>query len=220
MLNLDGLIACTNPYFGVLDFFTNRPSLSEQRARVWNELNNSLLEYRRSIGLVSDGGQPYITEEESELNYELAGQIVYGNVAILGGAALESVGKLIAPIVGKIESLFGRGAGEYGTLSNVEARQWYLQQEARIPKLIGSSASLEEQAMQASQFRNQFRAEARNLMADRNEAARLLREEPNMTWEEVVNKYQARGYQGDDLWNAIIEGSQRSRPSVNQSLGL
>jgi hypothetical protein len=57
-------------------------------------------------------------------------------------------------------------------------------------------------------------------MADRAEAARLNAEEPNMTWEQVVKKYKAQGYTGDNLWNKIIESSQKSRASVNENLNV
>lgn len=57
-------------------------------------------------------------------------------------------------------------------------------------------------------------------MADRELADKLNREEPNMTWEQVQKKYADRGYKGEDLWNAIIDGSQKSRASVNTSLGV
>lgn len=74
----------------VAGFFTDRPTSSEHRDYVWNDLNNSMLEYKRSIGLVSDGGTSFLTDAEVEFNNEMADTIVYGNVAMLGGAALES----------------------------------------------------------------------------------------------------------------------------------
>lgn len=41
-----------------------------------------------------------------------------------------------------------------------------------------------------------------------------------MTWEQVVSKYSGKGKTGDDLYQAIIDASTRSRQSVNESLGL
>ena len=76
-----------------------------------------------------------------------------------------------------------------GTLSNIEARQWYLKQESRIPGLIDRNLSLEEQAKQAVNLRNQFRTQTRKLMADRELAASLNKTDPNMTWEQVIEKY-------------------------------
>lgn len=107
-----------------------------------------------------------------------------------------------------------------GSLSNVEARKWYLEQESKIKDLINTSLPLEQQAKQAFDLRNQFRTMARELMADRKLAEHLMKTEPNMTWEQIVAKKKNEGYSGDDLWIAIIVSSQKSRPSVNKSLGL
>jgi RHS repeat-associated protein len=107
-----------------------------------------------------------------------------------------------------------------GTLTNAQAREWYLANEAEIPNLINQKLPLEEQAKQAFNLRNQFRKEARELMADRELAEKLNKEEPNMTWDQVVEKYKKQGLSGDDLWNKIIESSQKSRQSVNEQLNV
>jgi filamentous hemagglutinin len=105
------------------------------------------------------------------------------------------------------------------SMSNVEVRQWYLKQEAMIPELIDPTASLEIQAKQAVELRNVFRTSARVAMQDQDAAKLLEKANPNMTWEQVVQKYSAL-YKGDELYTQIILASQRSRDSVNQSLGL
>ena len=107
-----------------------------------------------------------------------------------------------------------------GTLSNEEARRWYLDQEAKIPDLNDRTKSPEQQARQAFKLRNQIRIEARELMADRELADHLNATKPNLTWEQVVSKYSERGLSGDALWHAIMESSTRSNPAVNESLGL
>ena len=73
------------------------------------------------------------------------------------------------------------GSGKAGTLSNVEARKWYLEQEAKIAGQIDKSLSLEQQAKQAFELRNQYRTEARELMADRKLAEQLNVSDPNRT---------------------------------------
>lgn len=105
------------------------------------------------------------------------------------------------------------------SMSNVEVRQWYLKQEAMIPELIDPTASLEIQAKQAVELRNVFRTSARVAMQDQDAAKLLEKANPKMTWEQVVQKYSAL-YKGDELYRQIILASQRSRDSVNQSLGL
>ena len=52
-------------------------------------------------------------------------------------------------------------------------------------------------------------------MADRNLAETLYK-----TWEEVIQRQIDKGFTGDDIYKEIIASSQRSRKSVNKSLGL
>ena len=106
------------------------------------------------------------------------------------------------------------------SLSNVESRKWYLEQEKKIPDMINKNLSLEKQAKQAFNLRNQFRTQARELMADRELAESLYKTERNKTWKEIVQKQVDNGYVGDDIYKEIIASSQRSRTAVNKSLGL
>lgn len=108
----------------------------------------------------------------------------------------------------------------YHSLSDSDARRWYLEQEARIPDLIDYKQSLEQQAYQAFTLRNQFRTTARELMADRNKAEALYITDPNRTWNQIINRQIEKGLTGDDIYRAIIESSQRSRTSVNKLFGL
>ncbi len=108
-----------------------------------------------------------------------------------------------------------------GTLSNYEARKWYLQQETKISGLIDDPAlTLEQRARLAFDLRNYYRTQARNLMADRKLAERLMLEEPNLTWEQIIQKGMNKGLTGDDIYFHIIRSSQKSRPGVNQQFNL
>ena len=107
-----------------------------------------------------------------------------------------------------------------GTLSNTEARQWYLLQEKKIAEQIDRSLPIQKQAEQAFNLRNQYRTGARELMSGRTLAEELYKFEPNLTWEEIVKKQIDKGLSGDDIYKAILESSQRSRTSVNKYLGL
>jgi hypothetical protein len=112
-------------------------------------------------------------------------------------------------------------APKTGTLSNVEARKWYLDQEDKILGEIDSNLTLRDRAVQAFNRRNELRTQARELMADRELAERLMREEPNLTLRDLVRrKYQQKGLVGDELWQDILDSSQKSRTSVNKKLGL
>ena len=108
----------------------------------------------------------------------------------------------------------------YHSLSDLDARKWYLSQEATIPDLIDYGKSLEQQAYQAFSLRNKFRTAARELMANREVAEKLYKTDPNRTWKEIVQRQVDKGMTGDDIYRAIIQSSQRSRSSVNKSLGL
>ena len=107
-----------------------------------------------------------------------------------------------------------------GTFSEFEARTLYKAQEAKIPSLLTKDAPLESQAKEAFNLRNQFRTEARKLMKNRDGAKYLTTEEPNMTWDQTVDKYRRQGLEGDELWNKIIESSQKSRPSADKAAGI
>ena len=105
-----------------------------------------------------------------------------------------------------------------GTLSNVEARKWYLEQETKLYDLIDHNLPLEQQARLAFDLRNQYRTQARELMADRKLAESLYKTDPNLTWEQIIQKQISKGLSGDDIYKEIIESSRRSRTSVNRSL--
>ncbi|CAB3661281.1 hemagglutinin repeat-containing protein [Achromobacter aegrifaciens] len=106
------------------------------------------------------------------------------------------------------------------TLTDREARAWYLSKEAEIPSRIDAGLSLEDQAKQAFAMRNDLRSTARELMSNRDLADSLNKSDPNRTWSEITNKYSSQGLSGDDLWRKIIEKSQSSRESVNNGLGM
>ena len=107
-----------------------------------------------------------------------------------------------------------------GSLDNVSARKWYLNQEEKIPDQLNKNGSLENQARQAHKIRNEIRTMARDIRSDRETAEKITRENPNLTWEEIYTKTEKKGYTGNDIYRKIIQSSQRSRSSVNQKLGL
>ena len=113
-----------------------------------------------------------------------------------------------------------KGRPAKGTLDNKAAREWYLEQEKKIPSQLNPNDPLGTQARQAHGLRNEARTMARDLMSDRELAAQLARDNPNLTWDEVVSKTMGKGYTGDDIYREIVSSSQRSRTSVNKKLGL
>ena len=57
-------------------------------------------------------------------------------------------------------------------------------------------------------------------MANRIKAESLYITDPNPTWKQIIQKQIDKGLSGDDIYMEIIKSSQRSRKSVNNSLGL
>ena len=106
------------------------------------------------------------------------------------------------------------------SLSDVDARKWYLDSESKIPSLLDKTKPLEQQAKQAVELRNQFRTQARAAMANSAAAEALDITDPNQTWQMLIDKYSAKGLSGDDIYREIIKAAQRSRTSVNNILGI
>jgi filamentous hemagglutinin len=107
-----------------------------------------------------------------------------------------------------------------GSLSNLQTRQWYDPQVKAIGGKLDTSLPLKQQARQAFDMRNQYRTQGRELMSGMSDAKYLDANHTNMTWDEIVHKYQSQGYHGDRLWRKIIESSMRTNKSVNQHFGL
>ncbi len=108
-----------------------------------------------------------------------------------------------------------------GQLSNVEVRKWYLAHDKTIPDSIDRSLPLEQQARQACELRNQFRTQARNLMADQDARRQLDITDPNKSFEELLaNKMDRKNLTREQAVEDILNTATKTRKSVNKSLGL
>lgn len=108
-----------------------------------------------------------------------------------------------------------------GTMSNLDARKWYLAHDKTIPDLIDKSASIEEQARQACDLRNKFRTQARDLMADQELRKQLDIEDPNKSFEELVkDKMKRKNLTKEQAIEDILKTASKTRKSVNKALGL
>jgi hypothetical protein len=58
------------------------------------------------------------------------------------------------------------------------------------------------------------------MMADRAAAEQLAREQPLQPLEYYIQKYSSQGYQGDALWQRIIEGAKTPNKVVNAKFGI
>jgi hypothetical protein len=108
------------------------------------------------------------------------------------------------------------------SLTNYQSRIWYHYKKSNIPNLLDNTKSLEEQAQQAFNLRNQYRIQARDFMSDRNLADFLIANEQNWSWLDYVEyvKNKEGLVEGQDLWNKIISNSQVSRDGVDKLFKL
>ncbi|MEN3221849.1 alpha/beta hydrolase [Mycolicibacterium porcinum] len=111
-----------------------------------------------------------------------------------------------------------------GTLTNEETRTVYTNYELRMrelrDQLLRDGVSVEERARTMYGMRATIRSWTRSLMADRATADWLNENEQNPTFEDLVERNRAKGRVGDEIYEAIIASSTRSRGSVNAELGI
>ena len=185
-----------------------------------NEVDYALNGGNRYQEAIASGSDPYEVTKNYEFN-KFKAKIELVNVGIEWvGWSVAGAEASLSGILTISSSRTAALSAYAGRLNNLEARTWYLAQEKAIPQLLDKTASLEGQAKQAWGLRNQFRTEARTLMSDRERAAKFEINDPNLTWEQTFDKYSAPGKSTDQIYRDIIDASQRSRTSVNNSLGI
>jgi hypothetical protein len=91
-------------------------------------------------------------------------------------------------------------------------RQWYKAEIAKIPFRVDTKLPLREQALQAFHMRNEIKLAARKMMTDPIEI-RLL--PPPRTFEDIVARARAAGFNGDALWRHIITDASHSNKLVD-----
>ena len=108
-----------------------------------------------------------------------------------------------------------------GKLDNVTVRKWYIWHDERIPEQIDSSLPMEEKARKAFELRNEYRTQARELMADRLLKRKLDIEHPNPTWEEkIADKMERKGMMRKEAIEDIYKTAMVSNKKVNRKLGF
>ena len=102
-----------------------------------------------------------------------------------------------------------------GSLRAYQTRVWYKWQQSMIESRLDRSQPLEQQAKQAFEMRNAIRTQARKAMQDTAWAQHLFVNQRNITFSELIDKYQKRGLFGDHLWQEIIRAAMRSRDKID-----
>ena len=73
-----------------------------------------------------------------------------------------------------------------GKMSDRDARLWYVAHDKNIPDLIDRTKPIEDQARQACDLRNQYRYQARELMADQEKRKKLDVTDPIKSFDELM----------------------------------
>ena len=108
-----------------------------------------------------------------------------------------------------------------GKLDDLTVRKWYIYHDERIHELIDSSLPIEQKARMAFDLRNEYRTQARELMADQEERRRLDRENPNQTWEGILkHKIEDKGMSYEKAVEDIYNTAMKTNVKINRNLGL
>ena len=136
-------------------------------------------------------------------NFDFAKRVANSTKEIQSASTLtELAGKLNLPITPTAKSL-----------TPYQTRVWYSWRKAKIRDMIDVSQTLENQAKQAFNMRNEIRIGAREAMKDADIADFLNTKEANRTWQQVYDYY------GGD-YNKIIDGSMKGRDFVDNIFQL
>ena len=106
-----------------------------------------------------------------------------------------------------------------GKMSNRATRRWYIAQDEKIPSLIDTDLSIEEQAMLACELRNQNRTWTRDLMFDQELRRQLDISDPNMSFEDrILDKMTRKGLTRDEAIRDIFKTATKTRASANKKV--
>lgn len=154
--------------------------------------------YNNAKAIISEKNMPKNIEEFSNICYNPTGDL------------LSELSNLTFENAKKINGMF----------NNKVVRAWYLAHDKKIPELIDSTLSIDQQAKQAFELRNTYKVNARDLMLDQKERKQLDIKEPIKAFEELVQHKKDKGLKGDEIYKDIISSSAKTRKSVNKKYGL
>ncbi|MBI1926505.1 hypothetical protein HYR99_19955 [Candidatus Poribacteria bacterium] len=117
-----------------------------------------------------------------------------------------------------------------GELRNKLIRKWYFKKVNKIPELnqkwLKQGRSARERARKAWEIRHKARLKARRMMK-REEAEKLRSRDKERygnpdgpTFEQIVKKYEDFGFEGNEVYEQIIQSSSRTNREVNQRFGM
>lgn len=113
------------------------------------------------------------------------------------------------------------------TMTNKEIRQWYIEEVSTIPRLdqqwLQQGIAIEERAIRAWQIRHDARIRAREMM-EKPDEVELLRQRDikfygspdGPSFEYLVKRAIARGLQGKEIYQSIVNSSSLTDEQVNK----
>jgi signal peptidase I len=169
------------------------------------------------IGIVDLSAEAFITIEEILKNRFVPFYTAYG----MPSSTQEKPLKYLSYFkrAQELVNFFSKGIKPQ-SLTDREARLWYLRQEYKMRDMLDHSLSLNFQAVQAFYLRNCLRSKARDLMMNQKLAEYLRRNDKNYNWDQIVQRTEDKGFTGSGIWREIIESSMRSRQEANDELGV
>lgn len=109
----------------------------------------------------------------------------------------------------------------FGKFGNKEVRLWYKYRNERIPELLDPSKSLLEQAKEAVRLRNEYKHQARDMMRDQKERARLDAQEKPKSFEELLERKRLKyGLTEEEALLDIIRSSATTNKAYDRLAGL
>jgi len=108
-----------------------------------------------------------------------------------------------------------------GKLGNKEVRVWYKSHDEKIPDLLDKTATIKEQALQATNLRNKYRTQARDLMSDQITRKELDELHPNPTFKQLIErKMKKYGLSIDEAYEDIIRSSTTTNKTYDVKSGI
>mgnify|MGYP000256673425 CR=1 FL=1 len=192
-----------------------------------------MIDNETPIDRIEEGGREYLDSVDLHHRQMLLG--VHGVKDVMGGKVSwtqkargyggKKIDSRLSPNESQSDILkkktFEELQAYIGKLDNKTVREWYIYQSEWIHSQISTELPIEERARQAFELRNQYRRQARDLMADQELRERLDREKPMREWESIVaDKMRRKGMSRQEAVEDIYRTAIKSNEGVNKKLGL
>ena len=192
-----------------------------------------MIDNETPIDRIEEGGREYLDSVDLHHRQMLLG--VHGVKDVMGGKVSwtqkargyggKKIDSRLSPNESQSDILkkktFEELQAYIGKLDNKTVREWYIYQSEWIHSQISTELPIEERARQAFELRNQYRRQARDLLADQELRERLDREKPMREWESIVaDKMRRKGMSRQEAVEDIDRTAIKSNEGVNKKLGL